>query len=461
MLTYTYKTTNGGEESISTRVRDVLGLGSQSFPLMNLNGTPVKLTRNGVTVTVSKVAGVYRMESKQDGVKYRESFSGGASGWILLLSGDFVELTDDVSTLEWEFVTNGGLLHRFSLTRDDKKSRTSDVAVKMEDGSASASAVVGAPKAAEIAEAPKADTAEAPKATETAEAPKAAEATKPTETPKRLRPDPDVVARSQARANAQEKFQADGAAALPGSNWGNPRPILKNVTFNQAAVDAKERADYLRRRREEMVADLSGGAAGGSVDDPTQAMGFGGKDTQVIEDPTQAMDFGGKDTQVMEDPTQAMDFGGKDTQVIEDPTQVMGLGGNEAQVHVVDGRYAVLTVTKAPIGVLAVGNVYELEKKTRIGRESGCEVRLNDTDTFSRTCAIVNEDDDTRVSVKVLNKNGIILKNTDGVEHIAEVRDGVTTIIYVDFGGEFSIRRGGAGNEGPANYVTFKVTKPM
>ena len=427
MLTYTYKTTNGGEESISTRVRDVLGLGSQSFPLMNLNGTPVKLTRNGVTVTVSKVAGVYRMESKQDGVKYRETFSGGASGWILLLSGDFVELTDDVSTLEWEFVTNGGLLHRFSLTRDDKKSRTSDVAVKMEDGSASASAVVGAPKAAEIAEAPKADTAEAPKATETAEAPKAAEATKPTETPKRLRPDPDVVARSQARANAQEKFQADGAAALPGSNWGNPRPILKNVTFNQAAVDAKERADYLRRRREEMVADLSGGAAGGSVDDPTQAMGFGGKDTQVIED----------------------------------PTQVMGLGGNETQVHVVDGRYAVLTVTNAPIGVLAVGNVYELEKKTRIGRESGCEVRLNDTDTFSRTCAIVNEDDGTRVSVKVLNKNGIILKNTDGVEHIAEVRDGVTTIIYVDFGGEFSIRRGGAGNEGPANYVTFKVTKPM
>jgi hypothetical protein len=427
MLTYTYKTTNGGEESISTRVRDVLGLGSQSFPLMNLNGTPVKLTRNGVTVTVSKVAGVYRMESKQDGVKYRESFSGGASGWILLLSGDFVELTDDVSTLEWEFVTNGGLLHRFSLTRDDKKSRTSDVAVKMEDGSASASAVVGAPKAAEIAEAPKADTAEAPKATETAEAPKAAEATKPTETPKRLRPDPDVVARSQARANAQEKFQADGAAALPGSNWGNPRPILKNVTFNQAAVDAKERADYLRRRREEMVADLSGGAAGGSVDDPTQAMGFGGKDTQVIEDPTQAMDF----------------------------------GGNEAQVHVVDGRYAVLTVTKAPIGVLAVGNVYELEKKTRIGRESGCEVRLNDTDTFSRTCAIVNEDDDTRVSVKVLNKNGIVVKNTDGVEHIVEVRDGVTTIVYVDFGGEFSIRRGAAGNEGPANYVTFKVTKPV
>ena len=444
MLTYTYKTTNGGEESISTRVRDVLGLGSQSFPLMNLNGTPVKLTRNGVTVTVSKVAGVYRMESKQDGVKYRENFSGGASGWILLLSGDFVELTDDVSTLEWEFVTNGGLLHRFSLTRDDKKSRTSDVAVKMEDGSASASAVVGAPKAAEIAEAPKADTAEAPKAAETAEAPKAAEATKPTETPKRLRPDPDVVARSQARANAQEKFQADGAAALPGSNWGNPRPILKNVTFNQAAVDAKERADYLRRRREEMVADLSGGAAGGSVDDPTQAMGFGGKDTQVIEDPTQAMGFGGKDTQV-----------------IEDPTQVMGLGGDETQVYVVDGRYAVLTVTNAPIGVLAVGNVYELEKKTKIGRESGCEVRLNDTDTFSRTCAIVNEDDDTRVSVKVLNKNGIILKNTDGVEHIAEVRDGVTTIVYVDFGGEFSIRRGAAGNEGPANYVTFKVTKPV
>jgi hypothetical protein len=453
MLTYTYKTTNGGEEIINTRVRDVLGLGSQSFPLMNLNGTPVKLTRNGVTVTVSKVAGLYRMESKQDGVKYRESFSGGASGWILLLSGDYVELTDDVSTLEWEFVTNGGLLHRFSLTRDDKKSRTGDVAVKMEDGSASASAVDGAPKAAETAEAPKAiETAEAPKAAETAEAPKAAEATKPTETPKRIRPHPDVVARSQARSNAQEKFQADGAAALPGSNWGGLRPILKNVTFNQAAVDASaaaaaERADYFRRRREQMVADISGGAAGGSVEQSAQPVNVDADETQAVNayaDETQAVNAYANETQAVNayaDETQAV--------VIDDE---------------VDQRYAVLTVTNAPSDVgVRLHSSYVLEKDYSIGRLPDCDMVLRDPGArYSRKAIVVKDNGDAGVTVEIHGINGVIVKSVGGkITHPGIVPSSEPTKVQVRFGDEFSIPRGGCDAADVGNHITFRVTKPM
>jgi len=417
MLTYTYSLANGGDESICVRVRDVLGLGSQSFPLRNPNGTPVKLTRNGVTVTVSKVDGVYRMESKQDGVKYREIFSGGASGLMLLLSGDFVELTEDIRTLEWEFVSNGGFLHRFSLTRDDKKSKTSDVAIKMEDASGSGSAV---------------EVAEAPKAAETAEAPKTAE------TPKHIRPHPDVVARGQARADEKEAFQAAGEAALPGSNWGNARPTSRTARFDPAAIEAKERADDFRRRREQMEAELSGGAPGGSFEQPTQAMDMTAVETQAVDmtaDETQAVDMNARETQAV---------------VIDDE---------------VDQRYAVLTVTKAPSNVgVPLHRSYVLDGDFSIGRNADCDLVLIDPKaTFSRVAVEVRDNGEAGVILKINGKNGVVVKSAGGITttHDGIVQGDQPKEIRVFFGEEFSIPRGGAGNEGPANYVTFKVTKPM
>lgn len=413
MLMYAYNPANVYDR-ILVKVDDSLVLGSKQFPLKYPNGTAIKFTRNSITVTVSKADGLYTIVSNKDGVKYQESFSDGASGMITLMPGQVAKMTEDIYALNWEFETNEGICHHFSLTRNNKRSRTDDVAVKMEDGSASASAVEVAPKAAE-----------------TAEALKAAEATNPTETPNRLGPHPDVAARSQMRTDELEKFQADGAAALPGSNWGGLRPILKNVTFNQAAVDASaaavaERADYFRRRREEMVADVSGGAAGGSVEQSSQPVNVDADETQAVN--------------AYADETQAV--------VIDD----------------VDQRYAVLTVINTPSDVgVRLHSSYVLEKDYSIGRLPDCDMVLRDPGArYSRKAIVVKDNGDAGVTVEIHGINGVIVKSVGGkITHPGIVPSSEPTKVQVRFGDEFSIPRGGCDAADVGNHITFRVTKPM
>ena len=463
MLTYTYNLANGGEEIIHTRVRDVLGLGTQTFPLRNPNGTPVKPTRNGVTVTVTKVDGVYRIESKQEGLKYREISSDGSTTWILLTVNDFVELTEDIQILEWEFETSGGIRHRFSLTLDNKKSKTGGVAIKKEDApapvSAPASAIEGAPKPTEAVdgtakpvEAPKpaeavdgtAKPVEAPKPAEAVEAPETAEdpkstvelSTKPTSLP-----NPAVAARAQARVNAKEAFQAAGEAALPGSNWGNarPGPAIKKTRFDQAAIDAsaaaaKDRADYYRRRREQMEADLLGGAPGGSLEQPTQPTNMDVGDTQPV----------------MADVRK---------------TQAVMVDVSETQPVVVDQRYAVLTVIKVPSDVgVRLHSSYVLEGDYSIGRLLDCDMVLRDPNgQFSRKAIVVKDNGDAGVTAEIHGTNGVIVKSVDGkaTTYPGIVPGSEPKKVQVRFGDEFSIPRGGCDLSDVGNHPTFKVTKPM
>jgi hypothetical protein len=423
MLTYTYNLANGGEKSIHTRVRDVLGLGTQSFPLRNPNETPIKPTRNGVTVTISKVDGVYRIESKQEGVQYREITSDGSTTLILLLAGDYVELTEMVKTLEWEFETSGGVRHRFSLTPDNKKSKTGDEAIKAEDAPAPTSAIEEAPKTAEAVDG----------------APKPTEAPKTTEVPK-LKPCPSVVARAQARAAGKEAFQAAAEAALPSLNWGNVRP--KTVTFNQAAVDASTSAVRVRgdnrRRLEEMEAVLLGGAPGGSFEQRTQAVNMNGGETQAVN-----MDGG---------ETQAVNMDGGETQavVIEDEE---------------DKNYAVLTVTNAPRDVgVCIYSSYVLRDDYSIGRLPVCNMVLCDPNAcYSRKAIMVKDNGDAGVTVEIHGTNGVIVKSVDGkaTTYPGIVSGSEPKKVQVPFGDEFSIPRGGCDVTEVWNHITFRVTKPM
>jgi hypothetical protein len=120
-ITYSY-TVKGNEESVSTKVGSLLGLGSPLFRLKDQDGNVIKLPKTGVTASVSGENGDYQLNNiKQENLFYEENDSGAKN---LLMVGCSVLLSD---SLKWEFSTTGGIRHRFSLSVDQKKARTSDV----------------------------------------------------------------------------------------------------------------------------------------------------------------------------------------------------------------------------------------------------------------------------------------------------------------------------------------------
>jgi len=465
-LTYKY-TVKGKEEIISTKVRDVVGLGSQLFRLKDLNGNDIKLLpKTGVTVSVSNEQGIYQLNNiKQENLKYQENNSDETH---LLMIKDYVTLR---GSLDFEFTTAGGICHRFSLREDRKKSRvdSDSVAVKQEGASAPAADEVSKPaeEGAPVDGVSKPADGAAP----------AEEVLKPAEGGA---PAEEVLKPADGAAPAEE-----GAGAAAGGGSGSPidlarspdSPILSAGSPPSAAQKPAFKGPNpsvvaRRRKANEAEAAWQEAAANAYPPHPKSAMkGVSSVSRLPADTRVRMMSGSGSNSRMAASSqgdggaggtsaeTQPMDFNGGET-------QGMDVDGDNTQAYdlSVEPRYAVLTVVNTPKGTgVRLHDTFVLDDEFSIGRLVECDLALHDPlSTFSRKVAIITDNGDAGVTLKVLNTNGIAVQDADeDWEIIKPAAQGARPVeVNIDFGKVFGILRGGAGNLGPDNFLSFRVTKP-
>jgi hypothetical protein len=467
MLTYTY-TVKGSVQVISTRVRNSVDLGSNVFPLKDLNGDDIKIpSKSGIIASIKVEQGDYKLYNfKQVDFKYREDNS---DATCLLMKGDYVLL--GYHSLYFEFTTAGGICHRFVLRWDQKKSRvdSDSVAVKQEGASAPAADEVSKPAdgAAPVDGGSKPADGAAP----AEEVLKPAEGGAPTE---------EVLKPAEGGAPTEE-----GAGAAAGGGSGSPidlarspdSPILsagsppsaaQKPAFrgpNPAVVARRRKANEAEAAWQEAAANahpphpksaMKGASSGSRLPADTRVRMMSGSGSNSRMAASSQGDGGAGGTSAE---TQPMDFQGGET-------QGMDVDGDNTQAYdlSVEPRYAVLTVVNTPKGTgVRLHDTFVLDDEFSIGRLVECDLALHDPlSTFSRKVAIITDNGDAGVTLKVLNTNGIAVQDADeDWEIIKPAAQGARPVeVNIDFGNVFGILRGGAGNLGPDNFLSFRVTKP-